>query len=169
MNRSTARVDEYGGLLHQPELARPEHPACGTVERHVDRHDIADPQQVIQLDRLRTEFPVSTRHHFDRVVVQHFAIEPRQPARNLPSDVPETDNANRLATDLGPHRQLVNAVAPVSAHRVCPCFHHPAVDAQDQAHRMLRHRYRVGTAVVRNADSELAQAHDIGSVVAGGQ
>jgi hypothetical protein len=100
--RAARAVHEEGALLHLLELHRPEKVFRLGAARRVERDDVRLREKLVQRDRLDAQLRRTLRGH-ERIEGEERQV-PRPQARRHPrADLPQTDEADGLALQLGPH------------------------------------------------------------------
>ena len=110
-DRPARRVDDVGGRLHQAEFLARHHAARAVAELDVDGDDVGVAEQVL-LGGVVDARLLALLSRQVRAPRDHLHAERLGDAGDAQAELAEPDDAERLALDVGPERDLPRLAAP---------------------------------------------------------
>ncbi len=150
-------VDQHGPGLHRGD-ARGVEKVLGLVgERHVERHHVGAPEELLEGEGLHVE-PAHEARIEHRIVGHHLHVEGLSAPGHLLADTAEPDDPEGLALELGAHESL--AVPFLGLERAVG-RRDVARQRQEQGEGVLGGREQVGRRRVDHQDAELGRRVDV--------
>src|SRR6266545_3724905 len=165
-DRAAAGVDENRAALHHRELARGHHLTSDVVQRYVQGHHVGGAKELGEEGEADAERVLLILAEPEDVEVANVHVEALDAARDLLTDVAETDDAEPLALDLVGASGGEVADAPFAGDDVVVVVHEFLEHGEHEHDGVLGDGDGVGATVVGDGHTGLARGLDVDAIVA---